>query len=62
MKLSQIAFRISFFAFAVIYFTVLSEFVTPQQFNIKFDINFDALFLTCIVLGYFYVFLRRTKF
>jgi len=62
MKLSQIAFRISFLVFAIVYFAVIAEFLAPHQFELKIDLNIDAVFVTSIVLAYFYVFLRKAKF
>lgn len=61
VKLSQKLFRISFVAFAAIYLVILSEFISPQQLNMHFDINKEALLITSLVIACFYVFLRKPK-
>ena len=61
MKLSQIIFKMSFLALAVVYLAVLSEFLSPQQLAINFDIKYDVLLLTSVVLAYIYVFIKRAR-
>ena len=61
MKLSQIIFRITFFALAVVYIAVLAEFLNPQYFNVQVEIRHDVLVLTAIIVAYVYFFIRRSK-
>lgn len=56
MKLSQIVFRISFIAFAVVYLAVIAEFFSPQQMHLEFEVRYDAIVLTAIVFVYVYIF------
>jgi uncharacterized membrane protein len=62
MKLSQVVFRITFIALAIIYVAVLAEFLNPQYFNVNVEIRYDALALTALIVGYLYFFLKRAKF
>lgn len=61
MKLSQIVFRITFIALAIVYVAVLAEFLNPQYFNVKVEIRYDVLVLTALIVGYLFFFLKRTK-
>ena len=61
MKFSQILFRITFFALAMIYLAVLAEFVAPSRLNFDFELRFDLLILTLLMCAFVYIFLRRAK-
>ena len=60
MTFSQIAFRIIFVLLAVIYLAVLTDFLNPQSFNVNVSVRYDAVALSVLVVGYIYVFLRRS--
>lgn len=60
MKFSQLAFRISFVLLVLIYLAIITDFLSPQSFNLHFDVKYDAVALSALVVGCIYMFFRRS--
>ncbi|MGQ8366216.1 hypothetical protein [Glaciecola sp. 1036] len=58
---SKVLFRLTFFAFVIIYGAVLAEFINPAYYQVNVNIDLEALVLTGIVAAYLYFFLRKRK-
>ena len=61
MKLSQIAFRFTFLALAIIYLSAISEFINPNLLNFDLNIRYDVTAITILVISFVYIFMKRSR-
>lgn len=60
MKLPQLIFRITFLVLAIVYLTVLTDFLDPKIFDVNIDIRYDVVGLTLLVIGYVAFFMKKS--
>lgn len=61
MKPSQLLFRITFVALAILYLAILTEFIDLSMFEVQLDVGHDALGLTLLVIAYVFIFMRKSR-
>ncbi len=58
---SNVVFRLVFAILAIIYIAVLTEFLNPSFFQVKMDMSADVIGLTMLLVGFIFIYLKRSK-
>ena len=61
VKLSQIIFRFTCLALVLLYLLVMANILSPGTFSIDFNLRYDVVGLSVIVVAYIFIFLRKPQ-